>query len=102
MSAVTGFSLNGYGFITVNTYNEKFNDITNTKSMKTSPINQNSSAGYSLNGYGFVGCGNRSFNNHGRYDDVANTATLRLDYAIRYPTTGYATNEYFINYIIVE
>ncbi len=110
----SGYSLNGLGFASGGATvagiqlgsTERFDDTANLWTARTNLNTARSGlAGYSLNGYGFTSCGNSaSFGapaNSGvteRYDDVGDIQTTRTVASVRRNVTGFATNEYFVEY----
>lgn len=110
----TGYSLNGFGFASGGATaagiqigaTERFDDTANLWVGRNNLATARSGlAGYSLNGYGFTSCGNSATfgapANSGvteRYDDVADTQTTRAVGSVKRNVTGFATNEYFVEY----
>ena len=113
---LAAFSLGGFGFTSCGrdgsvppplATTERFDDVTNVHTARTNAITARwSVAGYSLNGYGFISCGELGGYGAGtlsgaveRFDDTANVWAARTAATARQLTAGFATNEYFVNYI---
>jgi hypothetical protein len=110
----TGYSLDGYGFASGGATaagvqfgsTERFDDTANLWTARTNLTTSRSGlAGYSLNGYGFTTTGNSATfaapANSGvteRYDNVTNTHNTRAVATAKRYATGFATNEYFVEY----
>jgi len=102
------YSTGGYGFTSCG-YNagylgttERFDDTANTHTARTGATARAGTACYSLNGCGFTSCGDTGVASGvtERFDDTANTQTARTNTTTsRNDLSGYATNEYFINYV---
>ncbi len=110
-TALVGYSINGFGYSATGFINlliqhsgltERFDDVVNAHVARANTTSKSRDAGYSLNGYGFTSCGQIEnadgfFVQTGlveRFDDVANTNTVRSDAYSNQLLTGYSLNGY--------
>ncbi|KKN31286.1 hypothetical protein LCGC14_0825510 [marine sediment metagenome] len=71
---------------------DRFDDITNTQTVRAVATSRQEPTGYSLNGFGFTSCGFIGANTGvtQRFDDAVNTHTARLAATARISPAGYS------------